>query len=141
MLIAVGVSLAAAQPAKAYSRCNVTSMGVTAVLGRCGTARIYLAGSDSMFGRIGSSRVAITYLSSSMFGRLGPNRFFYSVTGSSVFGRYGGLRVFASVLSGGTVVGRVDGLRSSCISSGNWYFCRGNYAEAMLPIAALLLNA
>jgi hypothetical protein len=75
-----------------------------------------------------------------MYGRLGPYRFYYSVSGTTVFGRFGGARVFVSVLSGGTMLGRVAGSRSNCAATGDWYFCRGAYVEALLPIAAYMLT-
>jgi hypothetical protein len=61
------------------------------------------------------------------------------VVGDSVFGRFGSLRVFATVISGDTVLGRVGGSRSTCLSAGDWYFCRGTPVEALIPVAALLV--
>lgn len=93
-----------------------------------------------MFGRIGAARTSITFTSASIFGYVGSNRFFYSVAGNSVFGRFGSLRFFASVLSSGTILGRVGSSRTNCLAAGSWYFCRGTPAEAVIPVAALLLS-
>jgi hypothetical protein len=123
-----------------YSACNLTTIYPPTVLGRCGTSRVALVGSRSLLvGRLGTASMAVSLYPYLVSGHIGATRFLYARSGSVFGGHFGSSRIAATIVYGGSIAGAVNGYRSTCIATGDWYFCRGSQVEALVPLAALLL--